>query len=148
MRLTIVTALIAALALPASGATRFFETPQNQLKVVPLNDTDFEVIEAYGEGPRGIWCAAANYVDRWIPRARTGDLYVKTPRGPSVSGVGRIGVVFTISPDRLDATPFQSSSVGVRDVGQRLPVQHAYQFCRDNIIERSGIFFRSGRGHS
>lgn len=148
MRVSILAIALVALALPAGATSQYYEAPQNRLKVVPLNATDFEVIEEYGEGARGIWCAAASYVDSHISRARTGDLYVKTPRGPSLSVAGRSSVIFTISPDQLDAKPFRSYSVGVRRAGQSLSVQHAYQFCKDYIIEPGDVLYRLGQGHS
>lgn len=112
----------------------------NRLTVVPLGNGAFEVIEAYGEGARGLWCAAADYtLDRGTTRAKR--LYVKTARGPSVSGVGRKGVVFTTNKASLGVPAQQSVSVSVRIPGQGLPVLHAYQFCKDYQIEPSDILF-------
>ena len=145
MRNGILSLAFAVLAGPTASATTVFETPQNHLLVVPLNATDFEVIESRGAGPRGIWCAAASYVDSRLTQARTGDLFVKSARGPSVSGVGRIGVVFTINGAELGQKPVQSYSISVDRAGERLPVQHAYQFCRDYILDTSDIVYRLNR---
>ncbi|MDF1727000.1 MAG: hypothetical protein P1U53_04530 [Sulfitobacter sp.] len=117
----------------------------NFLTVVPLGGGDFEVIEDRGEGARGLWCAAADYALR-RGAARANRLYVKTPRGPSVSGVGRTGVVFTLDESRLRAEPYRSYSVSVNVAGENLPLHHAYQFCKDYQIEPDDILFRE-RGH-
>lgn len=109
----------------------------NLLKVVPLNQTDFEVIEARGEGARGIWCAAADYASARVGMGKTGRIYVKSPRGPSVSGKGRKGVVFTTNAKAVDART--SYSVSVRQTGLGLPINHAIQFCKDYLIELEDI---------
>ena len=139
MRLAL-TAVAFATVLAGAGAAQTF-TAENQLKVVPLNGSDFEVIEARGEGPRGMWCAAADYA---VSQGRTGPgqrIYVKTPRGPSVSVAGRKGVVFTTDESRLSQPPSRSLSVGTRTVGEGLPLVHAFQFCRDYQIELGDILF-------
>jgi len=125
---------IAIVALIASVATALAFEARNRLLVVPLGAKDFEVIEARGEGARGIWCAAADYAQHALGQSSGARLYVKTARGPSVSGAGRIGVVFTTDPARLSQGPTTSYSVSVRTVGQGLPVNHAYQFCKDYLI--------------
>ena len=63
------------------------------------------------------------------------EIYVKSPRGPSISGVGRTGVVFTLNDAELSEPAFKSYSVSVRNAGQALPVGHAIQFCKDYILE-------------
>ena len=131
--------LFFATALSGGALAQSFQAI-NLLRVVPLNAADFEVIEARGEGARGIFCAAADYaIARGAPQAAR--LYVKTPRGRSVSGAGRIGVVFTLDENRLSSPPFQSYSVSVNSVGANLPVHHAYQFCRDYLLEEDDILF-------
>jgi len=140
MRLALI-AVAFATALAGAGSAQTF-TAENRLKVVPLNGSDFEVIEARGEGPRGIWCAAADYA---VNQGRTGPgqrIYVKTPRGPSVSVAGRKGVVFTTDASRLSQAPSRSLSVGTGTIGEGLPVAHAIQFCRDYQIELNDIFHR------
>ena len=55
----------------------------NWLYVVPLTPDTFEVIEDRGAGARGIWCAAADYVQA-VGRDHTGQrMYVLEPRRPS-----------------------------------------------------------------
>ena len=96
--------------------------------------TDFEVIEAHGEGPRGMWCAAASYAEaRGIHRDQR--LYVKRARGPSVSVAGETGVVFTTDGSEVAGTAHRSYSVSVREKGLNLPIHHASQFCIDYLIE-------------
>lgn len=127
---------IVLMLLPLSTSAQSY-LAVNRLTVVPLNPTDFEVIEARGEGARGLWCAAANFVQNRFGAPSHSRLYVKSARGPSRSGVGRIGVVFTTDPEGL--TPVQSVSVSLRIVGQSLPLHHALQFCRDYQIEPGDI---------
>lgn len=124
-------AVFAALSLATPALSQTF-LAENRLQVVPLTTTDFEVIEARGEGARGMWCAAADYAQR----SGATQLYVKSARGGSVSGAGRTGVVFTTSTASLDVPPSQSVSVSVRIPGQTLRVAHAYQFCYDYLIEQ------------
>jgi hypothetical protein len=121
------------LTAPAPAMAQFYQAV-NRLQVVPLNANDFEVIEARGEGARGIWCAAADYVTQ-VRGITSGRLYVKTPRGRSVSGMGRIGVVFTTNAASLSTPPTTSFSVSVRDAGSGLSVVHALQFCKDYLLE-------------
>jgi hypothetical protein len=130
-------AIVAAcLALPAGAGAQTYQA-ENFLTVVPLSPTEFEVIEANGEGPRGIWCAAASYAFARAGVSPDQRLYVERPRGPSVSGAGRIGVVFTTREDQLTTAPTQSISLSVREAGRSLPQHHAYRFCRDYLIDRS-----------
>ncbi|MEM9968077.1 MAG: hypothetical protein AAF755_08265 [Pseudomonadota bacterium] len=130
-----------AVLFPLSTAAAPYEAP-NSLKVFPLTSGGFEVVEARGQGAMGIWCAASSYViDRLSPPGRT-RLYVKTARGPSVSVAGRKGVAFTIDPADLSVTPSTSHSVSVRQVGRSLPIYHAVQFCREDVIKLEEILFR------
>ena len=140
MRLILTSALL-ALGLSAPLGAQTFEAV-NRLIVVPLNAAEFEVIEARGEGARGLWCAAADYALR---KGGSGRLYVSRARGRSVSGAGRIGVTFTLDETRLSAAPFRSYSVSVNAVGENLPVRHAYQFCKDYLLEPDNIFFSPRR---
>lgn len=140
MRVSLIPIALAAI-IGGAAAAQAFEA-QNRLLVVPLGSRDFEVIEARGEGARGIWCAAADYAKRALGRPGGSRVYVKTPRGPSVSGAGRIGVVFTTDPARLTVAPNKGYSVTVRTAGRGLPLDHAYQFCVDYLIEPDVIFHR------
>lgn len=126
--------LLTCLLLPLQAAAQAYRA-ENWLLVVPLNTHDFEVIEDRGEGARGIWCAAGEFAQTMLGLPRGERLYVKTPRGPSVSGVGRRGVVFTTDPSRVKADLGKSYSVTVTRAGENLPSHHARQFCRDRLIE-------------
>lgn len=140
MRVSLIPIVLAAM-IGTTAAAQAFEA-QNRLLVVPLGSKDFEVIEARGEGARGMWCAAADYAKRVLKQPGGSRVYVKTPRGPSVSGAGRIGVVFTTDPSRLSVAPNKGYSVTVRTAGRGLPINHAYQFCIDYLIEPDVILFR------
>lgn len=137
MRILFLAAAAATLCAGAVFASTYLA--ENRLIVVPLNATDFEVIESRGEGPRGIWCAAASYALN--QKGLRGDqrIYIKTPRGPSVSGAGAKGVVFTTDADRLSQSPSQAYSVGTDTVGRGLPLAHAIQFCRDYLLDIEDI---------
>ena len=130
------------LMLPGIAAAQTFDAI-NKLKVIPQPGGDFEVIEARGEGARGMWCAAADFAMARNP-ANGQRLYVKKPRGPSVSVAGRKGVTFTVDAARLGVSPTQALSVSVRSAGQGLPLHHAFQFCRDYQIELNDILLRRG----
>lgn len=139
MRSSIIVAVLASVL--ASGAAAQTFTAVNKLSVIALNASDFEVIEARGEGARGMWCAAASYALTKKRMQRNHRIYVKTARGPSISRPGRKGVVFTDDARRLSQGPSKSVSVSTNVVGMGLPVAHAIQFCRDNLIEPEDILY-------
>ena len=116
-----------ALALPALAAQSYWAV--NSLRVYPITKDTYEVIEDRGAGARGIWCAAADYVQAaGLDRVRL-RMYVLEERGPSRAVPGRFGVVFTINPDeKLRETP-PSYSVSVNRRGENLTVGHALNFC-------------------
>lgn len=136
---SVILAAVTAIALPLAAHAQSFRAV-NFLDVVPLSQTTFEVIEAYGEGPRGIWCAAADYAEK---RLRYFDrIYIREGRGPSRSVAGRKSVVFTTDESSLPQGPFQSFSLTTSRVGVGLPVNHAIQFCRIDDYELSDLFRR------
>lgn len=114
----------------------------NQLTVVPLDNTSFEVIEGRGEGPRGIWCAAADYAFQVKGLSNGARVYILRERGNSISGAGRKSVVFTTDAKQLPQRPRKSTSLSTSQVGVGLPVNHARGFCEDVIIERIDRFRR------
>ncbi|MGJ8627493.1 MAG: hypothetical protein ACSHXB_11105 [Sulfitobacter sp.] len=128
MRPIILAALCAIVPIMASAQAFRAES---WLIVVPLNAKDFEVIEDRGEGPRGMWCAAADFVKSRLGTSTNTRIYIKSGRGPSISAAGRKGVVFTTDPARLSAEPSRGYSVSLSKVGYSLPVGHAYSFCTD-----------------
>lgn len=127
MRCLTVAAAVACI-LPAALSAQTYRAI-NDLNVIPLGASTFEVIEARGEGPRGIWCAAAEYADKRL--GADGRIYIREGRGPAHSVKGRKSVVFTTNPANLSQEPSRSVSVNTASVGLGLPVVHALQFCRD-----------------
>ncbi|MGC1495899.1 MAG: hypothetical protein WA790_08820 [Sulfitobacter sp.] len=128
MRPLILAALCAS--LPITANAQAFRA-ESHLIVVPLNGSDFEVIEDNGEGPRGMWCAAADFAKSRMHSTGGKRLYIKSGRGPSISTAGRKGVVFTTDPARLGVEPSRGYSISLTKVGYNLPVGHAYSFCSD-----------------
>lgn len=131
--------ICAALPFPAMAQSYL---AMNQLQVVPISATSFEVIEGRGEGARGMWCAAADYVLNGQRQSGDQRLYVQSVRGPSVTVAGRKGAVFTTDVATLPEGPKKSYSVSVRIAGLGLPLRHAYQFCKDYQIELQDILLR------
>lgn len=144
LRFAALSAAVLSGGFPAVAAAQSFEAI-NHLKVYGLSQTSFEVIEARGEGPRGIWCAAADYAINRLGTPRNQRFYVQSPRGKSQSGAGRIGVVFTTDVASLPVEPSRSYSVTVDRPGLGLPIYHANQFCNDYEIELDSILFRHHR---
>lgn len=135
-RLTL--AALAIAVLPAALNAQTFRAV-NDLNVVPLQQGAFEVIEARGEGPRGIWCAAAEYAERRL--GTRGRVYIAEARGPAHSVAGRKSVVFTTDVKRLSQGPFKSVSLSTSQVGVGLSVDHAIQFCHRDY-DRPDIIMR------
>lgn len=123
-------ALTAALSFLAAGASAQSYRAENFLTVNPVSQSRFEVIEARGEGARGMFCAAASYAERRLG-VKGGRVYVLSPSGASQTVAGRKGVVFTVNAN--DVQPVSGVSVSVRQAGYGLPVFHARQFCKDYI---------------
>lgn len=123
-------AALLALCLPALAAAQPYRA-ENLLIVNPVDATAFEVIEARGEGARGIWCAAASYAEERLGQRDGARLHVLVPLGPASTAPGRKGVTFTTDPTRLPLPPVRGYSVSVREQGYTLPTFHARQFCRD-----------------
>ena len=111
---------------------------ENHLRVYALGPALFEVVEARGEGARGMWCAAASYAEKELRHDPSKRLYVARARGASQAEPGRKGVVFTTDPGLLPANAIDVpiSFATTRTVGISLPSAHARQFCRDRFGER------------
>ncbi|MEQ6204106.1 hypothetical protein ABMC88_13735 [Sulfitobacter sp. HNIBRBA2951] len=127
MRPLILAAAIAT-ALPAIASAQTYRA-SNDLTVVPLTRSTFEVIESRGEGPRGMWCAAAEYSERKL--GKFGRVYIAKARGASQTRDGRKAVTFTTNAASLSQGPSTSVSLSTRQVGVGLNTAHAIQFCRD-----------------
>ena len=125
--------------LPAAATAQTYRAINN-LYVVPLSSDSFEVIEAYGEGPRGIWCAAAEFAERRL--GAKGRIYILAGRGPAQTAEGRKSVVFTTNPQDLTQGPSQSMVLTTRQIGVGLSISHAIQFCRDVYDREDGLLWR------
>lgn len=122
-------AAIMALLLPvALEAATLGE--ESRLVINPINSSDFEVIELRGMGPTEYWCAAASFNEVRRGRSETLPLYIKSPRGPSVTAPGRKGVVFTIDPSGL-ADVARLNTVSVDRAGLTFKSAVARRYCRD-----------------
>jgi len=127
MRSTLIATVIACV-LPAIASASTYRA-SNDLNVVPLSGSTFEVIASNGEGPRGLWCAAAEYSERRL--GKFDRVYIAKARGPSKNARGRQSVVFTTNTANLSRGPSTSVSLSTSQVGVGLRTAHAIQFCRD-----------------
>lgn len=125
---------VVAAVIPMMASAQSYRSV-NFLDVVPLTGKTFEVIEARGEGPSGIWCAAADYAIHKL--GARGRVYILEGRGASKSVPGRKSVVFTTNSNSLPRGPSKSISLSTSQVGVGLPVNHAIQFCRKDEFELS-----------
>lgn len=103
---------------------------EDRMIINRIDSSDFEVVEMSGMDARAFWCGAASLLERREGRPGTTPIYLKSPRGPSVTSPGRKGVVFTTDPAGLAPIP-DMVSVDVRRPGQMLPAYQARGFCRD-----------------
>lgn len=107
----------------------------NWLIVVPITPTEFEVIEDYSEGARGIWCAAGDFARNRVGVPTGAKLYLKGARGPSRRVPGETSVLFTLDPNTLDVAPRGSYSLSMREVGQGRSVAQSYQLCTEELFD-------------
>jgi hypothetical protein len=138
MRSAIFAALV-AFAVPAVAQAQSYRAV-NHLDVLPISSTSFEVIEAFGEGARGIWCAAADSAGRKL--GYYGRIYISEGRAPSRNVSGRKSVIFTTDVSSLTQEPSQSITLSTSRVGVGLPVNHAVQFCRTADYEIGELMLR------
>ncbi len=134
MRPLILAAFCAILPIAASAQT--FRS-ESKLTVVPVTATSFEVIEDRAAGPRGYWCAAADFARSRLGAYAGARIYIKSGRGPSLNASGRKGVVFTTDASSLSVSPSNSYVVSLTTVGYNLRSSHAYSFCSDFKLRRS-----------
>lgn len=109
---------------------------RNGVTVNPVSATTFDVIEAGDFGPRGIWCAAADYAGTQLGLSAGDRIYVYLPRGDSQTAPDRRGVVFTTDP-MPEPRGFPLLFQTIRVAGSSLPVHHAKSFCSDGQLNRS-----------
>ncbi|UOA28198.1 hypothetical protein [Pseudosulfitobacter sp. DSM 107133] len=121
---------ILAISLATPTLAQSFRAP-NDLRVAPLADGSFEVIEGRGAGARALWCAAADYARKVLLEPDEGRLYVVAARGDSQSVAGRKAVTFGLTAQ--GAVPRQVFVVGLSayHAGSNLSVGHARTFCTD-----------------
>lgn len=127
------TALTLALSTLANAGSAQPYKAVNRLQVHPISATEFEVVENYGEGARGMFCAAGEFAQRRLGM-RSGRIYIVGPRGPSKFVQGRKGAVFSIAQNA--AEPINSLTATVRHVGYNVSVGTTRQWCRDAIEEK------------
>jgi hypothetical protein len=108
----------------------------NGVTVNPVSATTFDVIEGDDFGPRGIWCAAADYAETQLGLDDSDRIYVFVPRGDSQTAPDRKGVVFTTDP-MPEAGGFPLLFQTIRVAGSSLPTHHAKSFCTDSQLNRS-----------
>ncbi|MEO0938949.1 MAG: hypothetical protein AAFY38_12420 [Pseudomonadota bacterium] len=129
MRLHALTLCLAVTA-PATLPAATIGEELSRLVINPLNASDFEVVETQTMGPAEFWCAAASFNELRQGGSERIALYVKTPRGPSLTQPGRKGVVFTTNPAGLPERAAQTS-LNVDKPGLSLRSAQARRYCRD-----------------
>lgn len=103
---------------------------EDNMRIAPLNATDFEVVETRSMGAADFWCGAATFVERRSGLPETTSIYLKRPRGPSISTPGRNGVVFSTSNAGLPSE-VERITLSVERPGDMLKSVQARRFCRD-----------------
>ncbi|KEJ89284.1 hypothetical protein DSW25_09685 [Sulfitobacter donghicola DSW-25 = KCTC 12864 = JCM 14565] len=131
---SILFATFVAATLPLAASAQNFKSV-NKLTVIPLGQSAFEVIQSRGEGPRGLWCAGAEFAKKRL--GARGRIYILKANAPSQRVSGRKSVIFTTDAGRLPNGPRQSHSLTTSQTGIGLPVNHAIQFCRKDEFELS-----------
>ena len=131
MRTMLTVTFAAMLAAPAAHAF----TAINGLSVNPVPG-GFEVVAQGGDGPRQIWCAAAQYSHKVQGNANNVRLFILEPYGPSQTRPGWRGVSFTTQPPpELANGPRLGDggnySVQLKRPGFNLSTGHAENFCSD-----------------
>lgn len=132
MRPILALPFVLAFAAPASAFTAI-----NGLDVTPVQG-GFEVLSRGGDGPRQVWCAAAEYAQRVQGARNNQRLFILRGYGPAESARGYRGVSFTLAPPQaLAAGPRPGSngnySVSMNTPGFNLSTAHAWQFCKDAL---------------
>ncbi|MEM9968075.1 MAG: hypothetical protein AAF755_08255 [Pseudomonadota bacterium] len=120
-----------ALAVLAAGLCAETTAEQDRMVINPLSGRDFEVVEDITYGAAEFWCGAATYVERRNGLPGNTAIYVKKPRGASVTAPGRKAVVFTLDPRGLPQDDGQRFSLTVDTAGVMLSAVRARSYCRD-----------------
>lgn len=119
-----------ALALAASTALAATVGEEDGIVINRLNQSDFEVIQGASFGAAEFWCGAASFVERRSGLSELTPIYVKRPRGPSLTVPGKQGVVFTLDHAGLPAAT-QRLTLTVDTPGATLKSVKARRYCRD-----------------
>jgi len=122
-------ALTWALAPVAVGAATTGE--EDTIVINRINSTDFEVIQGTNFGAAEFWCGAATFIERRSRLSELTPIFVKRPRGPSVTSPGRNGVVFSTSNAGLPPADPDRVTLTVRKTGATLKSFQARRYCRD-----------------
>jgi len=130
-----------AATLGATTAQAF--TAINGLMVNPVPGAGrFEVVASGSDGPRQIWCAAAQFAVSVQGLRGNHRVYIAQGYGPSQTAPGYRGVIFTTQPTGdLSQGPRPGTggdySVSIRKTGFNLGTGHAIGFCDDVYDEIS-----------
>ena len=129
MKACVIAAALVVLSSAAHAATTLWE--EDGLVINRITQNDFEVIEDINFGAAEFWCGAATYVQRRSGLSGLTPIYVKRPRGPSVTEPGRKGVVFTLDPSGLPSDVKSGLTLSVKSPGVMLKSVRARSYCRD-----------------
>lgn len=95
------------------------------LPVYPVSSDSFEVVMADPASPAAMWCAAAKYVDRYIP-GDVRQIWVSKALSGSVNEPRRKSMVFSVQPT---ATESRSITFGLRTEGLTKTMAAADSVC-------------------
>ncbi|UWQ31695.1 hypothetical protein K3555_13960 [Leisingera sp. M527] len=120
-------AILACLSSIPAAADPF--TTNRGVRVLPVNDTVYEVVPRGSGGTWDYWCAAAEYARRELGAGWMDRFYVVRGRDVSVTTGRRSSVQFTLYPKRSGVEPKTGwLSLGFRP-GESMSVQQGYGYC-------------------
>ena len=128
MRALVFTLALGLCPLAAHSGNTYGE--QAAMVINKINAVDFEVLDGPRMGPHEYWCAAASFNEVRLGRSETNQIYIRSPRGPSVTVQGRKGVVFTLDPKGLPNVS-RPLTVEVDQAGISFKSSVARRYCRD-----------------
>lgn len=106
---------------------------EDRMTINAISADDFEVVQSRGNayGAADYWCGAATFIERRSNRSEFTSIYVKRPRGPSMTVTGKESVVFTTRATGLPAANPDRRSLSVGKAGIVLKSVKARRSCRD-----------------